>query len=82
MHTPAYSLNTLFAQLGLDDSDAAIDMFIRTHRPIRPTVALPDAPCWNDAQRELLREAVADDSDWAEVVDQLDSLLRKPPALE
>ena len=79
MHTPAYNLSTLFAQLGLEYSDEAIDTFIREHGPIADTVALPDAPCWNEGQRELLREAVSDDSDWAEVVDQLDALLRKPP---
>lgn len=76
MHTPAFSLNTLFAQLGLDDSDAAIDRFIRTHKPI-PFGPLHAAPCWNKAQAALLKQAVDDDSDWAAVADQLDALLRK-----
>ena len=77
MHTPAYSLNTLFAQLGLDDSDEAVDAFIRTHGKGPREVPLHKAPCWSEAQSQLLEEALADDSDWAEVVDQLDSLLRK-----
>jgi len=45
MHTPAYTLNTLFAQLGLDDSDQAIEKFISDHAPIPETTSLPDAPC-------------------------------------
>lgn len=77
MHTPAYTLNTLFAQLGLDDSDEAIEMFIQEHSPIPQSVPLAEAACWNDSQRKLLVESVAADSDWAEVVDQLDAQLRK-----
>lgn len=81
MHEPAYTINTLFAQLGLDGSDAAIDAFVRAHHPLPPTMALADAPCWTPAQAKLLSEAVCDDADWAPVVDQLDALLRKSPAL-
>jgi len=77
MHTPAYTLNTLFAQLGLDDSDQAIEKFISDHAPIPETTSLPDAPCRNDSQKKLLEEAIAADSDWAEVVDLLDAQLRK-----
>ncbi|WP_121497412.1 DUF2789 family protein, partial [Pseudomonas aeruginosa] len=33
--------------------------------------ALPDAPFWNPAQASFLREALAEDSDWAEQVDEL-----------
>jgi hypothetical protein len=77
MHNPLYTLNTLFAQLGLDDSNAAIERFIATSRPLPPTQALHEAPCWNRAQADLLRESIACDADWAEVVDQLDALLRK-----
>lgn len=76
MHTPAYSMNTLFAQLGLDSSDEAIEAFLQEHGPLPADMALPDAPFWNDAQRKLLQEAVAVDSDWSEVVDQLNAGLR------
>ncbi len=77
MHTPAYTLNTLFAQMGLESSDEAIDAFISTHGPIPGGIELCEAPCWNAAQAALLKEALVDDSDWAEVVDQLDALLHK-----
>ena len=77
MHTPAYTLNTLFAQMGLEDGDDCIDNFIRTHGPISDEMPLYRAPCWNESQSRLLEEAVAADSDWAEVVDQLDALMRK-----
>ena len=38
---------------------------------------LADAFFWSPSQAELLREEILDDADWAEVVDQLDVLLRK-----
>ena len=79
MHTPAYTLNTLFAQLGLDESDEAVDQFIRTHGPIASETPLHAASCWNESQSRLLSEAIEADSDWTEVVDQLDALLRKEP---
>ncbi|HEX9595542.1 MAG TPA: DUF2789 family protein, partial [Anaerolineales bacterium] len=62
MQAPAYSLNTLFAQLGLEHSDEAIDKFIREHAPIPATVTLSEAPCWNESQRKLLTESIANDS--------------------
>jgi hypothetical protein len=37
---------------------------------------LPQADFWSASQASFLREAVADDSDWCEVVDELDRLLR------
>jgi hypothetical protein len=79
MHSTAYCLNTLFAQLGLDDSDAAIAQFIRQHAPIPISYRLWEAPCWNTGQAALLREELANDADWAEVIDQLNVLLRKTP---
>ena len=77
MHTPAYTLNTLFAQMGLDNTDESIDTFIRTHGPVPSETPLYQAPCWNKGQADLLKEAIEQDSDWTEVVDQLDALLRK-----
>ncbi len=77
MHTPAYSLNTLFAQMGLANSDEAIDAFISSHSPIPGDIQLPDAACWNASQAALLKQAVVDDSDWTEVVEQLDALMHK-----
>jgi AraC-like DNA-binding protein len=78
MHTTAYSLSTLFAQLGLADSDSAIEQFIRQHGSLPSRYRLWEAPCWNTGQAALLREELANDADWAEVIDQLNILLRKP----
>jgi hypothetical protein len=78
MHESAYTLNTLFAQLGLEHSDTAIDSFIRSHAPLSSKQRLWEAPCWTESQAALLREELANDADWAEVIDQLNSLLRKP----
>lgn len=71
-----HTLSELFAQLGLANSPREIDAFIHSHRPIPEDVSLPDANCWNQSQSEFLREALDDDSDWAELADQLNSRLR------
>jgi hypothetical protein len=38
---------------------------------------MADAFFWTKSQAEFLRDEILDDADWAEVVDQLDVLLRK-----
>ncbi|HJV26187.1 MAG TPA: DUF2789 family protein [Aromatoleum sp.] len=39
-------------------------------------IRLADALFWNAAQTQFLREEIADDADWAELVDRLDNRLR------
>lgn len=78
MELSNHHFSELFAQLGLPADDAGIRHFITTHAPLAPEVRLADAPCWNDAQARFLREAIVQDSDWAELVDQLDAALRRP----
>lgn len=70
-----HSLNDLFAQLGLPDEDQAIDEFLARHH-LQGEDKLARAPFWSDTQRRFLEEAIRDDSDWCEVVDELDTLLR------
>lgn len=77
MESPIHSLPALFKQLGLADDAVGIDKFIATHSPLKPELHLADAFFWNKGQRQLLREEILEDADWAEVVDQLDVLLRK-----
>jgi hypothetical protein len=36
-------------------------------------VPLHEAPFWTPSQAEFLRDAVCEDSDWAEVVDELNA---------
>ncbi|MCU4674399.1 DUF2789 domain-containing protein [Catenovulum sp. 2E275] len=76
METEFHTMNNLFLQLGLPDNDEAIEAFINQHKPLPANVALNKADCWNNSQRAFLTEAIAADSDWAEVVDHLDAQLR------
>lgn len=71
-----YTLNDLFAKLGLPNSPAAIEAFIEKHRPLPQAEPLASAAFWTDEQAAFLREARQDYSDWAEVVDELNCLLR------
>ncbi|WP_323846805.1 DUF2789 domain-containing protein [Microbulbifer magnicolonia] len=73
--TGFHNLNDLFAQLGLPSEDAAIEEFLARHH-LQGEEKLSRAPFWSDGQREFLEEAILDDSDWCEAVDELDTLLR------
>ncbi|MCF4995392.1 DUF2789 family protein [Pseudomonas syringae] len=77
MENPTHSLPELFKQLGLDDDAKSIDQFIASHSPLKPELHLADAFFWSESQAQLLREEILDDADWAEVVDQLNVMLRK-----
>ncbi|WP_168171544.1 DUF2789 domain-containing protein [Lacimicrobium sp. SS2-24] len=70
------SLNDLFNQLGLQDDTASINQFIDTHRGLDSRTRLEDAPFWSPAQANLLRGALQEDAEWAEVIDQLNCRLR------
>lgn len=76
MDTEFHTMNNLFEQLGLVSSQQDIEDFISQHKAIPKDVQLNQADCWNDSQKALLTEAIASDSDWAEVVDHLDARLR------
>ncbi|MFC5695847.1 DUF2789 domain-containing protein [Pseudomonas sp. GCM10022186] len=76
MDTSHHSLSALFDQLGLPSDKAGIESFVAGHR-LAVGQALPDAPFWNDAQSAFLRDALLDDSDWAEEADELAVLLSK-----
>ena len=77
MENPNHSLPSLFKQLGLENDPESIDKFIATHSPLKPELHLADAFFWNKSQADFLRGEILDDADWAEVVDQLNVLLRK-----
>lgn len=70
METHKHDLSHLFRQLGYSGAAKDIDDFIATHH-LPEGVALPDAEFWTPAQAHFLRRALADDSDWSEVVDVL-----------
>lgn len=76
MENPTHPFHELFAQLGLPGDDAGIAHFLKTHRPLAGQIALPDAPFWTPAQATFLREALLQDTDWSQQVDQLSQALR------
>jgi hypothetical protein len=78
METPIHSLNSLFDQLGLDSTDQAIETFIDGHRPLAGNIELHEADFWSASQASFLKEERDEDADWAEIVDQLNALLRYP----
>ena len=67
---PEYSMNELFAQLGLDSSDEAIDAFIEKNK-LAKEEKLIEAAVWNDNQRAFLQEEWNKDAAWVEVIDDL-----------
>lgn len=71
------TLEVLFAQLGLPGEASDIERFVQQHRPLPEDVRLADAPFWSAGQSQFLREEIAEDAEWAEVVDQLDVMLRR-----
>lgn len=74
MDMSANNIENLFAQLGLDNSQDAIERFTTTH--ILPKeVYVNNAPYWNDGQRHFLQDALRQDSEWTEAVDQLNIML-------
>ena len=73
-----HHFSELFAQLGLPCDAPGIQQFIATHTPLPAQVRLADAPFWTPAQATFLREALLQDSDWAELADQLSNALRAP----
>ena len=77
MDTSPHTFTSLFEQLGLPAGDAQITAFIRDHSPLDPEVKLVEAAFWNPGQREFLIEALTEDSDWTEVVEHLDAILRR-----
>jgi len=69
-------MSALFSQLGLDNTDNAIQYFLRVHSPLPEHVILHKASVWNCSQALFLQQAISDDSEWSYLVDHLDSLLR------
>ena len=67
---PEYSMNELFAQLGLDSSDEAINSFIEKHQ-LAKNEELIKSDVWNDSQRMFLQEEWTQDAAWVETIDEL-----------
>ncbi|MCP8687062.1 DUF2789 domain-containing protein [Marinobacterium sedimentorum] len=76
MDTSQHSMHNLFEQLGLPSSEHDVEQFIRIHRLFSQDIRLDQATFWTPVQAAFLREAIEDDSDWSEVVDELNTRLR------
>jgi len=76
MDTSIHSITSLFDQLGLGSTDKEIEGFINRNRPVSGSVELYNAEFWNTAQASFLKQMKEEDADWAEIVDQLDVMLR------
>lgn len=77
MQSPTHSLPALFKQLGLPSEPRDIEAFVTSHSPLKPGLALSEAFFWTPSQAAFLREEILEDADWAEVVDQLNLMLRR-----
>lgn len=67
---PDYTINDLFAQLGLDSSDEAIDSFVEEHQ-LAKGEELIKSKVWSDSQRMFLQEEWNKDAAWVEIIDDL-----------
>ena len=74
MDTTESSMTNLFLQLGLPAGKDEIAAFIRDHQ-LPEDVRISEAACWNDGQRQFLREQLVVDADWAIIVDELSEAL-------
>ena len=76
LHQP--NMTDLFKQLGLSSDELHMKRFIERHQ-INSHADLLTAIFWTPDQREFLKEAIAEDSDWAEIVDEFANLLIRKP---
>ncbi len=76
METSLHSIVSLFDQLGLDSTDEPIEDFINRNRPLPGSIELYKADFWKSSQASFLKQVIDEDADWAEIVDQLDAMLR------
>jgi hypothetical protein len=71
MERTEHDMSSLFAQLGQPNDEVAIARFIATYRPLAGSVMLHEAAFWSPSQSSFLREALLDDADWIDAVDEL-----------
>lgn len=71
-----YTINELFAQLGLDDSDEFIAEFVKQNQLDKDTL-LSDAPFWSEKQRMFIKDEWRRDAMWSLAIDDLNERLHK-----
>ncbi|RDE25051.1 DUF2789 domain-containing protein [Motiliproteus coralliicola] len=77
MDTSIHNMQGLFQQLGLPSEPKQIEQFIRQHRCQTGLDPLEGAPFWSPSQAHFIQEALYQDSDWTEVVDELNCRLHQ-----
>jgi len=75
METADHRMRDLFKQLGLADGPDDVARFIAQHQGVCRHGSLLHAPIWNPSQLAFLKEAIAQDADWAEVAERLQASL-------
>ncbi|MGX9459925.1 DUF2789 domain-containing protein [Shewanella sp. A14] len=75
MDTTSNDLSHLFQQLGLPHHQENIEDFVNKNKLEKHTLMI-DADCWNPSQKAFLKEALLEDAQWSEVIDQLDVMMR------
>jgi hypothetical protein len=76
MISPTYDFKTFFDQLGLPSDEQSIIQFLDTHH-LPDGVPIHKASFWTPSQSSFICQALANDGDWAIVVDQISNLLNK-----
>jgi hypothetical protein len=69
-------MSDLFAQLGLSSDEQSIAEFTQNNGGLPAEVKLENADIWTKQQADFLRSALVEDSEWAELIDQLNIMLR------
>jgi len=72
-----HTFTELFKQLGLPNDAMSIAAFLKLRRPLSAAMRVEDAPFWSLGQRHFLKEQMASDADWAELIDRLSLALRQ-----
>ena len=69
-------MSDLFAQLGLSNDQESIERFILENGGLARRTHIENAPFWSEPQAVFIKNVLAEDAEWAELIDQLNSLLR------
>lgn len=74
MDTRSHTLEALFAQLGIPNSEKSMEAFFSNYH-LPSDIPLERAAFWSASQAEFIHDALELNSDWHEAVDQLDARL-------
>jgi hypothetical protein len=70
------TMSDLFEQLGLAGSDEGIVNFISQNKGLRQGVHIEEADFWTRPQAEFIKNALLEDAEWSELIDQLNTRIR------